>query len=105
MTNTPTPRRIEWAGPDGSSVFTDEDGVHIRTGDGRAMEMPDVERLFSLWTHVRAMVDADHIPAPKLPTREEIRAGGYQRIEEQAARRAVRAVELAFHPDATGPAF
>jgi hypothetical protein len=100
---TPKPRRIEWAGPEGWIVWADEDGCHVRTPKGSALEMPDVERLFSLWTHACAMTTAGHIPAPRPPTREEIREGGYWRAEQSAKRRAVRAVEAEFDPPTVAP--
>ncbi|HEX6513945.1 MAG TPA: hypothetical protein VF049_00075 [Nocardioidaceae bacterium] len=105
MNSNPTPRRIEWAGPEGWTVWTDEDGTHIRTARGESMEMPDVERLFSLWQHVRATTSADHIPAPKPLTREEARADGYRRTEEYAARRAVKAIEREFNDTDTAAPF
>lgn len=98
-----TPRRIEWAGPEGYVVWSDEDGTHLRAPGGHALEMPDVERLFSLWSHAREATAADRIPAPKPPTREQIREDGYRRTEEHAARRAVKAIEREFTPDAITP--
>lgn len=96
MTNTPPPRRIEWAGPEGWTVWADEDGCHVRAANGQTLEMPDVERLFSLWAHARAMTEADSIPAPKVPTREQMREERYRRADEYAKLRAVRAVEAEF---------
>lgn len=98
-----TPRRIEWAGPEGYVVWSDEDGTHLRAPGGHALEMPDVERLFSLWQDARAATTADRIPAPKPPSREEAIADGYRRTEEYAVRRAVKAIEREFTPDAIAP--
>ena len=103
MNTAPTPRRIEWTGPEGWTVWADEDGVHVRTPKGDGMEMPDVERLFSLWQHVRAMTQADMIPAPKPPTREEIHADSHLRADEYAKRRAIRAVKAEFSPSESAP--
>jgi hypothetical protein len=103
MTNTPTPRRIEWTGPEGWTVWSDEDGTHLRAPGGHGLEMPDVERLFSLWEHARGYAEAGTIPAPKPPSREEARADGYRRTEEYAARRAVKAIEREFTPDTIAP--
>ena len=101
MSEQPKPRRIEWSGPESWTVWADEDGVHVRSARGDCLEMPDVERLFSLWQHARAMTEADYIPAPKPPTREEMRAAGYWRAEEHAKRRALRALKSEFDtPDA-----
>jgi hypothetical protein len=107
MTTTPiTPRRVEFAGPEGWIVWADEDGVHIgasTAGFRPGLEQPDAERLFELWQQVRAMKQADHIPAPKPPTREQIREDGYLRAEEQVKRRALRAVEREFGDTETAP--
>ena len=103
MSQNPTPRRVEWAGPESFTVWTDEDGTHLRAPGGHALEQPDVERLFALWQHARAMAEADHIPAPTPPTPEEIRRDGYLRADEYAKRRAIRAVEAEFNPPAAAP--
>ena len=97
------PRRVEWAGPESWTVWTDEDGTHVRSARGDCLEMPEVERLFSLWQHARAMADADNIPAPKPPTREQMRALGSVRAEEYAKRRAIRALEAEFAYDTSAP--
>ena len=104
MTNPPTPRRIEWAGPEGWTVWADEDGVHVRTARGESLEMPDVERLLNLWHDARSAVQNDRIvPAPEAPTPEECRALFAAQREEYAMRRAVRAVEREFAPNASAP--
>ena len=99
----PTPRRIEWSGPESWTVWTDEDGTHLRSPHGDSLEMPDVERLFSLWQHARAASNGDHIPAPKPPTREEMRSWTTARSEEYAKQRAVRAIAAEFGPDSSAP--
>lgn len=93
------PRRIEWSGPERWSVWADEDGVHLRTPGGDALEMPDVERLFALWQHARAMVATGHVDAPKPMTREEAREQLADHREEYTMRRAVRAVQREFGQD------
>lgn len=103
MTTAPAPRRIEWSGPESWTVWSDEDGTHLRSARGDTLEMPDVERLFSLWQHARAMSDADHVPAPKAPTREEMRSWSTKRAEEYAKRRALRAIASEFGPNDTAP--
>ena len=107
MTETPAPRRIEWAAPEGWTVWADEDGVHLRTARGEGLEMPDVERLLTLWHDARAAVQNDRsVPAPKPPTREEARAMIADQREEYALRRAVRAVKREFAPsDTPAPPF
>lgn len=99
----PTPRRVDWAGPEGYVVWTDEDGTHLRAPGGHALEQPDVERLFSLWSHARATAEGGHIPAPKPPTREEMTLAAAQRQEEYIRRRVVRAIESEFDADQTAP--
>lgn len=37
MNDDTTPRRIEWAGPEGWTVWADEDGVHIKSASGSAL--------------------------------------------------------------------
>jgi hypothetical protein len=101
--SNPTPRRIEWSGPESWTVWADEDGVHLRSARGDCLEMPDAERLFSLWQHARAMTEADYVPAPKPPTREEMRGWSAARSEEYAKRRAVRAIESEFNVATEAP--
>lgn len=103
---TPAPRRIEWAGPEGWTVWADEDGAHVRTARGDALEMPDVQRLLDLWHAVRVAVQDDgSVPAPKPPTREEIRSWSTDRAEQYTAKRAVRAIEREFGPTDNTPPF
>lgn len=96
MTIESTPRRIEWAGPEGYTVWTDEDGTHLRSPGGHALEMPDVERLVALWQHAKRQTESGAIPAPKPPSRDEMRGWSTQYAEENAERRAVRAVQAEF---------
>jgi hypothetical protein len=103
MSTNPAPRRIEWAGPESWVVWTDEDGTHLKSARGDSLEMPDVERLFSLWQHARAMSEADHIPAPQPPSRDEVRAMTALRNEEYLRRRAIRAINTEFNADTTAP--
>lgn len=97
--SNPTPRRVEWQGPESWTVWADEDGCHIRSARGDSLEMSEVERLFALWSHAREVTKADHIAAPKPPSRDEIRAMSSDRVEEYAKRRAIRAVEAEFTHD------
>jgi hypothetical protein len=99
---TPTPRRIEWTGPEGCTVWADEDGCHIRfPNGGGALEQPDVARLFALWEAARRQFHAGSIPAPRPPSDEEVRTLNYHRAAEHAKRRAVRAIEAEFDPDSS----
>lgn len=97
---SPTPRRIEWEGPSGWSVWTDEDGTHIRCPRGTALEMPEAESLFRLWQHARALAA---VPIPQPPSREELRAMAAARADQYAKERAVRAIESAFGDDDQAP--
>lgn len=96
MSTIPKPRRVEWSGPESWTVWTDEDGTHLKSVRGDCLEMSDVERLFALWSQARGLAEAGQIPAPTPPTREELRAAGYWRAEENAKRRVIRAVESEF---------
>lgn len=97
MSNAPAPRRIEWSGPEGWIVWADEDGCHVRTARGEGLEMPDVDRLFRLWSQARAAVSpGGQIEAPAPPTRDEVRAMTAARNEDYIRRRAIRAIESEF---------
>lgn len=97
MTTTPTPRRIEWSGPEGWTVWADEDGVHVRSARGDALEMPDVQRLLDLWSSARVAIQDDRrVPAPQPPSRDEVRTWSASRAEQYARKRAVRAIEAEF---------
>ena len=95
---TPTTRRIEWAGPEGWTIFADEDGAHLRAHGGASLEMPDVECLFKIWDHARRAIEQGTVSAPKPPTREEIRAMSSDQAARYAAKRAHDAIEREFNP-------
>lgn len=97
--NENAPRRVEWRAPENWTVWADEDGVHIKSAHGDCLEQCEVERLFTLWQDARAAMSSDRIPAPKPPTREQIREDGYLRADEYAKVRAIRAVEREFTPE------
>ena len=89
---TTTPRRIEWAGPEGWTVWADEDGAHLRTPHGDCLEACDVTRLIELIHEVRTQIADGTVPAPKPPTREQIREMGWPNREKQLAHVAAKAV-------------
>ena len=92
-----TPRKIEWAAPEGWTVWADEDGVHLRSRSGDGLEMPDVSNLFRLWSEACVAVSpGGQIDPPKPPTREQVRAMSSERAAHYAAKRAVRAIEAEF---------
>jgi hypothetical protein len=103
MSTTPKPRRIEWTGPESWTVWTDEDGTHLRTPQGTCLEMPDVERLFTLWSRVREMSESGVIPAPKPPSRDEVRAQSSLSREEWIKRRALTAIKREFDDSDIAP--
>lgn len=105
MSTTPTPRRIEWAGPEGWTVWADEDGVHLRTPKGDSLECPSVDLLIDLINTARSQVVADHVPAPKPPTREEMRHQSMQRNDQYTLRRAWNALRAELAPDLDAPPF
>ena len=97
MTTSPAPRRIEWTGPEGWTVWADEDGVHVRAAGGHCLEMPDVQRLFDLWGAAREAVSVPgRLTPPTPPTRDEVRQWSLDRVESQAIRRAVKALRDEF---------
>ena len=98
-----TPRRIEWSGPEGWLVWTDEDGTHVRSPKGDALEMPSFKALMATWKLAQDSAVTGSVPAPKPPTREELRAMSHDRAEEYAKRRVVRAIEAEFNPPAQAP--
>ena len=99
-----TPRRIEYTGPEGWTVWGDEDGVHVRTPKGDALEACDLDRLIALVTEVRDQFASGTIPTPKpLDPDQRRHLYGAQR-EEYDARRASRAVYQALTPTTTATA-
>lgn len=99
-----TPRRIEYSGPERWTVWTDEDGVHVRTPKGDCLESGDLRQLIALVTEAQAQRDAGFVPTPKVPSPEErLSLYGAER-EEYAAKKASRAVYAALAPTAD-PAF
>lgn len=98
-----TPRRIEWSGPEGWTVWTDEDGTHVRSPKGDALEMPSFKRLMETWKLAQGHAATGAVPAPQVPTREQIREDSYARADEYAKRRAIRAVEAEFDTSAVTP--
>ena len=99
MINPITPRRIEWTGPEGWTVWANEDGVHVRSRQGDSLEPCDLSSLLELISEARAQMDVGNIPAPKPPTKEEARAMYGQDREAYVARRAIRAIQRELNPD------
>lgn len=95
---TATPRRIEYAGPERWTVWADEDGVHVRTPKGDALEAPDLTRLLLLVSDVREQYASGTIPTPKPPTTEDLRAMYGAQREKYDAKRAAKAVYRALAP-------
>ena len=93
-----TPRRIEYTGPEGWTVWGDEDGVHVRTPKGDTLEAPDLSRLIDLVHEVRGQFATRAIPAPAPPSANERRRMYGEQREEYDARRASRAVYQALTP-------
>lgn len=92
------PRRVEWSGPEGWTVWADEDGVHLRSARGDALEQPDVLALIALYQTVRSQVCERSIPAPRPPTREEAARWHELHQRERVAREAARAVAKVINP-------
>lgn len=91
-TDNPTPRRIDWAGPEGWIIWADEDGAHLRTPNGDCLEASDVRRLIDLYNAVCDAMSSGTIPAPKPPTMEQVKDMGYDSRAHYMAKRAARAV-------------
>lgn len=72
MSEAITPRRIEWAGPEGYVVVQDEDGVHLLPGRG-GLEGPDLRQLLVVIAEAQRCRDAGTIPAPVPPPRSAYR--------------------------------
>lgn len=102
---TATPRRIEYRGPEGWTVWGDEDGVHVRTPKGDALEAPDLTGLISLVIEVREQFLTGAIPVPAPPTRDELRQMGGEWRERLDAKRAARAVYRELAPTTTDQPF
>ena len=89
---TLTPRRVEWTGPEGWTIWADEDGAHLRTPNGDCLEAPDVRRLIDLYNAVCDSMSSGTIPAPKPPTKEQVKDMGYDSRAIRMAKQAARAV-------------
>ena len=104
MTDLPdTPRRVEWRGPEGWTIWADEDGVHLKSASGDCLEQPDVLELIGLYHGVRDQVERHAIPSPTPPTREQVRAYMHADQARYLARRAGRAVADILNPAAEQP--
>lgn len=97
------PRRIEYSGPEGWTVWGDEDGVHVRTPKGDALESGDLTALISLVTEVRGQFYSATIPVPAPPTPEQCRQMFGEQREQYEAKRASRAVYRALAPSSDQP--
>lgn len=93
-----TPRRVEYTGPEGWTVWMDEDGTHLRSRSGDTLEAPDVMKLITLVHEVREHHSAGAIPAPKPPTSEEVRAMYPIERQEYDAKSAAKATYRALSP-------
>lgn len=91
-TDNPTPRRIEWTAPEGWTIWADEDGAHLRTPNGDCLEAPDVRRLIDLYNAVCDAMSSGTIPAPKPPTKEQVKDMRYDDRARYMAKQAARAV-------------
>ena len=94
-----TPRRIEWTGPEGWTVWADEDGVHLRSRSGDCLESTDLSRLMELIHEAREQIANDRIEPPKPLTKEQARAMYSHDREAYVAKRAQRAIAREFGPD------
>ena len=100
-----TPRRVEYTGPEGWTVWGDEDGVHVRTPKGDALEHGDLDRLRTLIAEVEDQFATGHIPRPAPPSAETRSQMYREQREEYDAKRASRAVLRALSPSTTTTPF
>lgn len=103
MSNPIAPRRIEWTGPEGWTVWADEDGVHVRTPGGDGLEAPDLRRLIDLAHVAASQMASGAVPSPAPPAPEQIAAMRSDDRDRYAAKRARRAIEREFAPMPTTP--
>lgn len=93
------PRRVEWTGPEGWTLWADEDGVHIRTPKGDALEQNSALELVNLYHDLLDTVRGNKIPAPVAPSREQIHQMGADYQAAYYAKRVERAVRTELAPD------
>lgn len=105
MSHPTTPSRVEYTGPERWVVWTDEDGVHLRSPKGDSLESGEVQRLIALIEEANKQREAGTIPAPRAPSPEERRTFYGLDREEYDAKRASRAVYDALSPNTDQPAF
>ena len=96
---TATPYRIEYRGPAGWTLWTDEDGVHVRTPQGEILESGEVQTLIRLVAEAQIQRDAGSVPAPRVPSPEELRKMWPSERAERDAKAASRAVYRELSPN------
>lgn len=87
------PTRVEYAGPEGTRVWADEDGVHAKFPNGFSLEMPDMRRLIALFEKVSVAWESDKSLQPRPPSKAEIAEAGYFEARDYGLRAAERAVK------------
>jgi len=92
------PRRIEWRGPEGSTVTLDEDGVSVRVPS--TLEQPDLERLLEMIAVAKEARVAGLTFVPRPPAADEIARYDWREKQRQAAKAIVKAIA----PDPDSPA-
>ena len=92
------PRRIDWRGPEGSTVVLDEDGVGVQVPS--RLEQPDLERLLEIIAVAKEARAAGLTFAPRPPTADEISRYNWHEKQRQAAKAIIKAIA----PDPDSPA-
>lgn len=92
------PRRIDWRGPEGSSVTLDEDGVSLYVPS--RLEQADLERLLEIIAVAKEARAVGLTFAPRPPTADEISRYDWHEKQRQAAKAIVEAIA----PDTNSPA-
>lgn len=92
-----TPRTVDYRGPEGWTVRMDEDGVHIRTAKGEALEQIAAQALLDVFRDAVQQYDTGNVPTPRPPSREDARAALHEQREQYARDHAVRAIRNEFN--------
>lgn len=89
------PARVEYVGPEGWRIWVDEDGTHVRANPNGCLEDADFRALIRLWEQADSQRGRDRIPAPRVPSREELIEQRRRRDDSRAAKQIARAIHSA----------
>lgn len=66
------PSSIIWDGPNGTKVFLNEDGVHLRFSNPGGIEEAELNQLIEIVQQAKRYRTSNQTSVPRPPTREEI---------------------------------